>query len=56
MIHCKSEAASLITAYKQCIVPIMEPHGLDVVDDFTVVGIDFLRILGFFFLVCVATK
>jgi hypothetical protein len=50
------EAASLITAYKQHIVPIMETHGFNVVDDFAVVRWDSLRVFRLLFLVRVAAE
>ena len=36
VVQRESEASSLITAYEQSIVPVMEAHGLNVVDDFAV--------------------
>lgn len=56
VIKSKTEASSLITAYKGNIVAVMETHGLQIVKDFAVVGICFLRVFGCFFLVCVTAE
>ena len=56
MIQRIPEAASLISAYKQHIVPIMETHGLNVVDDFAVIRRDSLRVFRLLFLVRVAAE
>ena len=56
VVQRESEASSLITAYEQSIVSVVETHCLDVVDDFTVMTINLLRVFGLFLLICVAAK
>jgi len=56
MVQRKAETPCLITAYEQHIVPIMETHGFKIIDDLTIMSIDFLRILGLFFFICVTAK
>ena len=51
-----SETACLISAYEKHIVPVMETHSLQIVDDLTVVSFDLLRIFCLFFLVGVAAE
>ena len=56
VVQRESEASSLITAYEQSIVSVVETHGLDVVDDFAVMAVNLLGILSLFFLVCITTE
>ena len=56
VVQRESEAASLVIAYEQSIVPVMETHGLDVVDDFAKMTVNLLRIFGLFFLVRVTAE
>ena len=56
MVQRESKTTSLITAYEQSIVSIMKTHGLNVVDDFAVMAINFLRILRFFLFIRVTAE
>ena len=56
VIERETEASCLIAAYEHDIVTVVETHGLDVIDDLAVMTVNFLRILGLFFLICITAE
>ena len=56
VIKCKSEASSLITAYKGNIVSVMETHCFQIVNHLAIVSSDFLVILCLFLFICVTAE
>ncbi len=56
VVQRESAAASFITAYESGIVFVVETHGFQIVEDFTVMTIGFLAVFGLFFLICITVE
>jgi hypothetical protein len=56
MIQRIPEATCLIPAYESHIVAVMETHGFQIAEDFTVMGFGSLDVLDLFLLIGVASK
>ena len=52
----EAQASGLITAYKYGVISIVKAHGIQIIEDFTVVCLYFLAVFRLFFLICIAAE
>lgn len=56
MVEREAQASDLITAYKYGIISVVEAHGIQIIEDFSVVCLYFLAVFCLFFLICIAAE